>query len=151
MLFDSIVYGPIHSRRLGVSLGMNLMPTTAKLCTFDCVYCEGGWCNLKSIRCYKSIFKTCKSRETPRISRYVEESKINVDAFVLAAQKVNGKRRSLPEKSNIISVDLVGKRFKHSSIGTGRVSGYDKKHLFITLDNGKMIQVLRKNKNYTLE
>lgn len=43
MLFDSIVYGPIRSRRLGVSLGMNLMPTIAKLCTFDCVYCECGW------------------------------------------------------------------------------------------------------------
>ena len=43
MLFDSIVYGPIHSRRLGVSLGMNLMPTTAKLCSFDCVYCECGF------------------------------------------------------------------------------------------------------------
>lgn len=43
MLFDSIVYGPIRSRRLGLSLGINLMPTTAKLCTFDCVYCECGW------------------------------------------------------------------------------------------------------------
>lgn len=43
MLFDTIVYGPIRSRRLGVSLGINLMPTTAKLCTFDCVYCECGW------------------------------------------------------------------------------------------------------------
>lgn len=43
MLFDTIVYGPIHSRRLGVSLGINLMPTIAKLCTFDCVYCECGW------------------------------------------------------------------------------------------------------------
>ena len=43
MLFDSFVYGPIRSRRLGVSLGVNLMPTTAKLCTFDCVYCECGW------------------------------------------------------------------------------------------------------------
>ncbi len=43
MLFDSIVYGPIHSRRLGVSLGVNLMPTDAKLCTFNCVYCECGW------------------------------------------------------------------------------------------------------------
>ena len=43
MLFDSIVYGPIRSRRLGVSLGINLMPTNAKLCTFDCVYCECGW------------------------------------------------------------------------------------------------------------
>jgi wyosine [tRNA(Phe)-imidazoG37] synthetase (radical SAM superfamily) len=43
MLFSSIVYGPIRSRRLGVSLGVNLMPITAKLCTFDCVYCECGW------------------------------------------------------------------------------------------------------------
>lgn len=43
MLFDSIIYGPIHSRRLGVSLGINLMPTDAKLCTFNCVYCECGW------------------------------------------------------------------------------------------------------------
>ena len=43
MLFPSIVYGPIRSRRLGVSLGVNLMPTTAKLCSFDCVYCECGW------------------------------------------------------------------------------------------------------------
>ena len=43
MLFDQIVYGPIHSRRLGISLGMNLMPVDAKLCTFDCIYCECGF------------------------------------------------------------------------------------------------------------
>lgn len=43
MLFSSIIYGPIRSRRLGVSLGVNLIPTDAKLCTFDCVYCECGW------------------------------------------------------------------------------------------------------------
>lgn len=43
MLFDSIVYGPIHSRRLGTSLGVELMPLTHKLCTFNCVYCECGW------------------------------------------------------------------------------------------------------------
>ena len=43
MLFPSIVYGPIHSRRLGTSLGMEIMPLEHKLCTFDCVYCECGW------------------------------------------------------------------------------------------------------------
>ncbi len=43
MLFSSIVYGPIHSRRLGVSLGIELMPLHNKLCTFDCVYCECGF------------------------------------------------------------------------------------------------------------
>lgn len=43
MLFQSIIYGPIHSRRLGTSLGVELMPLTHKLCTFNCVYCECGW------------------------------------------------------------------------------------------------------------
>lgn len=43
MLFTDIVYGPIHSRRLGISLGMEIMPLTSKLCTFDCIYCECGF------------------------------------------------------------------------------------------------------------
>ena len=43
MLFSNIIYGPIHSRRLGTSLGVELMPLTHKLCTFNCVYCECGW------------------------------------------------------------------------------------------------------------
>ena len=43
MLFREIAYGPIHSRRLGTSLGIELMPLEHKLCTFDCVYCECGW------------------------------------------------------------------------------------------------------------
>lgn len=43
MLFEEIVYGPIHSRRLGVSLGMNVMPLHHKLCSFDCCYCECGF------------------------------------------------------------------------------------------------------------
>lgn len=43
MLFDEIVFGPIHSRRLGSSLGINLLPTKKKLCNFNCVYCECGW------------------------------------------------------------------------------------------------------------
>ena len=43
MLFGEIAYGPIHSRRLGTSLGVELMPLAHKLCTFNCVYCECGW------------------------------------------------------------------------------------------------------------
>lgn len=41
-LFDEIVFGPIKSRRFGVSLGINLMPLEGKLCTFNCIYCECG-------------------------------------------------------------------------------------------------------------
>lgn len=46
-LFDEIVFGPVNSRRLGVSLGINLLPTDLKICTFDCVYCECGFNNPK--------------------------------------------------------------------------------------------------------
>ena len=42
-LFSEVIFGPIRSRRLGLSLGVNLLPTEAKLCNFDCIYCECGW------------------------------------------------------------------------------------------------------------
>ena len=41
--FDDVVFGPIFSRRLGASLGVNVLPVKGKLCNFDCVYCECGW------------------------------------------------------------------------------------------------------------
>lgn len=43
VLFHSTVFGPIHSRRLGTSLGINLLPDDGKICSFDCVYCEAGY------------------------------------------------------------------------------------------------------------
>lgn len=43
MLREETVFGPIHSRRLGNSLGINLLPENGKLCNFDCIYCECGW------------------------------------------------------------------------------------------------------------
>lgn len=42
-LFDQTIFGPVISRRLGISLGINLMPNDSKLCSFDCIYCECGW------------------------------------------------------------------------------------------------------------
>lgn len=42
-LFDDIIFGPVKSRRFGVSLGVNLLPEDYKFCTFNCVYCECGW------------------------------------------------------------------------------------------------------------
>ena len=42
-LYHDIIFGPVHSRRLGLSLGVNLLPLESKLCSFDCIYCECGW------------------------------------------------------------------------------------------------------------
>src|SRR5574344_801122 len=43
IIYPSPIFGPIHSRRLGISLGINLMPADGKLCSFDCIYCECGY------------------------------------------------------------------------------------------------------------
>ena len=51
ILYPSPIFGPIKSRRLGVSLGINLLPCDGKVCTFDCIYCE---CGLNAERCPKS-------------------------------------------------------------------------------------------------
>ena len=42
-LFNEIIFGPVKSRRLGVSLGINLLPPDRKICNFNCIYCECGW------------------------------------------------------------------------------------------------------------
>ena len=43
IIFPSPIFGPVHSRRLGVSLGINLLPEDGKVCSFDCIYCECGF------------------------------------------------------------------------------------------------------------
>ena len=43
VIYPSPIFGPIHSRRLGISLGINLMPSDGKVCSFDCIYCECGF------------------------------------------------------------------------------------------------------------
>ncbi|NDV46405.1 radical SAM protein [Paludibacter sp. 221] len=43
ILFDQVIFGPIRSRRLGISLGVNLLPIDAKICSYNCIYCECGF------------------------------------------------------------------------------------------------------------
>ena len=43
IIYPSPIFGPVHSRRLGISLGVNLLPADGKVCSFDCIYCECGF------------------------------------------------------------------------------------------------------------
>ena len=43
IIYPSPIFGPIHSRRLGISLGINLLPADGKMCSFNCIYCECGF------------------------------------------------------------------------------------------------------------
>jgi len=55
-LQKGIIYGPVHSRRLGISLGINLLPASAKACSFNCVYCQYGWTKFHMARVSKTDF-----------------------------------------------------------------------------------------------
>ena len=43
IIYPSPIFGPVHSRRLGISLGINLLPADGKICSFNCIYCECGF------------------------------------------------------------------------------------------------------------
>ena len=76
MMREKLVFGPIHSRRLGSSLGINLLPEAGKLCNFDCIYCECGW-NADGLqdrrlptvdeldRTLRAVLERCHSEGTP--------------------------------------------------------------------------------------
>ena len=55
IIYPSPIFGPVKSRRLGISLGINLLPADGKVCTFDCIYCE---CGLNETRRAKQAMPT---------------------------------------------------------------------------------------------
>jgi wyosine [tRNA(Phe)-imidazoG37] synthetase (radical SAM superfamily) len=48
-LKEGIIYGPVNSRRLGRSVGINLLPVRGKVCSFDCIYCQYGHTRVKTL------------------------------------------------------------------------------------------------------
>jgi wyosine [tRNA(Phe)-imidazoG37] synthetase (radical SAM superfamily) len=66
-LQKGIIYGPVHSRRLGLSLGINILPETAKVCPFNCLYCQYGWTKIHKMN-LKDIHLNLPSIESVRES-----------------------------------------------------------------------------------
>lgn len=100
--FDDIVFGPIFSRRLGSSLGVNLLPSKGKLCNFDCVYCECGW-NKDGIA--ERIFPRQADVEAAmeqKMSRAAAEG-VPVDSITFSG---NGEPTMNPDFPEIIDVTL---------------------------------------------
>ena len=102
MLFENTIIGPIHSRRLGNSLGINLLPLKRKFCTYDCIYCECGW-NEETIENDIELPKYEDVRVL--LEKRLEELKaegIQVDSFTFAG---NGEPTLHPDFPKV--VDLV--------------------------------------------
>ena len=100
--FDDIVFGPIFSRRLGSSLGVNILPSKGKLCNFDCVYCECGW-NKDGIaeRRFPRL-QEVEAALTEKISRAAEEG-TPIDSITFSG---NGEPTMNPDFPQIIDVTL---------------------------------------------
>lgn len=105
ILFDKIVFGPIHSRRLGVSLGMNLLPIDGKLCSFDCIYCE---CGLNSQRRTHTKLPTREEVKAALIEKLsaMQAEGIAPDVITFAG---NGEPTMHPEFEGIID-DTIATR-----------------------------------------
>jgi wyosine [tRNA(Phe)-imidazoG37] synthetase (radical SAM superfamily) len=114
-LFDDIIFGPVKSRRLGISLGINLLPTKRKICNFNCIYCECGWTpNLeKAVGHLPSRDQVYKALELKLLEMTVSGKSPDVITYA-----GNGEPTLHPEFPGIIddSISLRNKYFPKSKI-----------------------------------
>ncbi len=101
-LFESLIIGPIHSRRLGASLGINLLPEHGKICTFDCIYCECGWnkdhTQDKHIPTAEQVEEALAAK-----AKELDEKGTKVDSITFSG---NGEPTIHPEFAKIIDITI---------------------------------------------
>jgi len=102
-LFHDVVFGPVMSRRLGVSLGINLLPLNKKVCSFNCIYCECGWTESmpENSMHFFSTVEIAAAMES-RFRELMDEN-IAIDAITFAG---NGEPTLHPEFGKIIDITI---------------------------------------------
>ena len=114
-LFDEIIFGPVKSRRLGVSLGINLLPVNKKVCNFNCIYCECGWTND-----YGKNLGTLPSRELvyEALDKKLSQMKESYQYPDVITYAGNGEPTLHPEFAGIIddSIELRNRYFPEARI-----------------------------------
>jgi len=119
-LQDGAVYGPIHSRRFGHSLGINPLPVTYKFCDFDCVYCQYGWTPRPGSTAKKTDEKLKPLhqllREIEKSFQSIKVEKTPVDVITIAG---NGEPTLYPEFLKFVTglVELRDRYFPKVPLG----------------------------------
>lgn len=115
-LHPEIIYGPVRSRRLGRSLGLNVLPTNYKLCSFNCVYCQCGWTAICTIDPIDSIddFPTPGDFEKALKSTLSKQEEINNITF-----SGNGEATLHPQFEELVDIAkrLKEKYFPEAKLG----------------------------------
>jgi len=106
LLFSEIVFGPVSSRRLGVSLGINLLPTHRKICNFNCIYCECGWNKEDVDEFLKLPERNDISNALETKLKELKRNNKNIDSITFAG---NGEPSIHPEFAGIVE-DIVNLR-----------------------------------------
>ena len=96
-LFEDVIFGPVHSRRLGLSLGVNLLPLHSKICTFNCIYCECGW-NTRTEKPALNPREKVRAMLELKLSQMRDEGRLP-DVITFAG---NGEPTMHPDFENII-------------------------------------------------
>ncbi len=114
-LFNKIVFGPVKSRRLGISLGINLLPATRKVCNFNCIYCECGWTQKSDL---KGAILPSRKEVYEALERKLKSMKEKNQAPDVITYAGNGEPTLHPEFPGIIddSINLRDKYFPGASI-----------------------------------
>lgn len=107
-LYDNIIFGPVRSRRLGLSLGVNLLPIESKLCSFDCIYCECGWNADHPGKRRFNAREDVRAMLDDTLQRMVKEG-TPPDVITFAG---NGEPTLHPDFENVIA-DTIALRDKH--------------------------------------
>lgn len=105
VIYPSPIFGPVHSRRLGVSLGINLMPGDGKICTFDCIYCE---CGFNADR-RPTLLRPTRSEVRDALSRRLEQMRREGPAPDVLTFAGNGEPTAHPEFAAIVD-DVIALR-----------------------------------------
>ena len=114
-LFDDIVFGPVQSRRLGVSLGINLLPVNAKVCSFDCIYCECGWTDKgEKVGVLPKREQIAERLESILLER--KQNGLGIDAITFAG---NGEPTLHPQFADIVD-DTI--KLRHKYFPNARIS-----------------------------
>ena len=103
IIFPSPIFGPIHSRRLGVSLGINLLPEDGKVCSFDCIYCE---CGFNAERRTKKLLPTREEVRTA-LEEKLKDMQANGSAPDVLTFAGNGEPTAHPHFPEIIEDTLA--------------------------------------------
>ena len=98
-LHRSIIYGPIKSRRLGLSLGINLMPFDYKLCSFNCVYCHYGFTDVHTMDLSKHFSDMPKPKDVERALEDWLEMDKNINYITFSG---NGEPTLHPDFDEIV-------------------------------------------------